>query len=310
MRRRIWYGLLALMVFAAALAAGLRPQPVEALRGHIAKIKSDCNSVELGITLVWTTSDNNQGEDRFRLYVYEREASIPAVPRFVQDEAIVRDQSPFYWVTHRINAPTFRGRYTVELWDLDKNGNPSNMVDQVHYECSLNASWRGTAESVGGIVRTLDMTGAANLAPPFANCEMYMPLYTTNQAPESGAVLVMWSGGPDREYLEYHWATIPVAAGDYFNGKDNRSYIRVPCGVYIRVYFQPDSTKLVFQMPSQYWPNSSYGTGMQDGKTLQSYHTVFPLDGPPRTDPEAPPTSTPRPVTPTPLPSATPTSEG
>ncbi len=306
--RRVVLGLLAAIVVLGVILS-VNVQPTQALQAHIYKIKSDCNSVELGITLVWRKADNDQGQDRFRLMVFQREVWAPIQPLYQIDEGITENQSPFSWVTHRIPAPTHRGRYTIEVWDLDWAGNPFQLIDQVHYECSNNVSWRGgTIDGGPGRYRTPDPTQAALNAPPFGTCEAWMPLYTTNRAPESGAIILVWSGLPRRDAPEFHWRTIPVAQGDYFTGEWVKGHMfKVPCGVYIRAYFQPDSTKLLYQMPSQYWPDRSYGVPMQADSTGPSYHTVFPLNGPPRTDEGAPPTATPRPVTPTPVPTITPT---
>jgi hypothetical protein len=188
------------------------------------------------------------------------------------------------------------------------------LLDQVHYECSTGISWRGGDVEGAGSIHTLEPPdGVASKNPPFG-CGVEMPIFTTNQAPESGAVIITWSGVPDRDdvyFQEYHWRTIEVAAGDYFNGvpggepTPEEDWFHVPCGVYLWLYYQPDSTKILYHMPSQHWPDRPFGAYMLERELPEPYHTFFPLDGPPRTDVDAPPSPTPRPMTPTPTPDGT-----
>ncbi len=300
----------------AALTAVLIAQPREALalQAHVDKVKSDCVSVQFGITLIHRTEDNDDGQDRFRMYLYENEPwhDNDNGRLTVIDEGIVAEQSPFYWVTNRIEAPTYRGRFTVELWDLDKNGNPVELLDQVNYDCGNEVAWRGISADGPASLNTLapNPNTENTRELPYGTCTVRMPVNTTNVAPESGAVIITWSAGPDRDAAEFHYKTREVEEGFYFNGDiADHSLFSVPCGVYIRMYFQPDSTKLVYQMPSQYWPNSSYGAGTDANVDGAVFHTVFPLNGPQRTDPDAPPTYPPRPATATPIPSETPTAD-
>lgn len=306
MRRRILIILSGLIGAALAFTLAIRPEPAHALQAAINKVKGDYGSVEAGITLIWENADDSARRDWFRLKVYAS-GQTSATPIAQFDEKISPAQSPFYWNTHRIPAISTNGRYIVELWEIDKNGTEFFMIDQVVHDSFAHLSWRGG--EIQGIA------GTHTLPPPqedqiplYPGCSMYMPIYTTNMAPESGAVLVVWTGNPDHddgERDENVWYTFQVAKGDYFTGHDAKGHvIPVPCGLYIRLYFQPDSTQALYLMPSQYWP-AEYGTGMLPNKTLMSYHTLFPLDGPVRTDAEAQPTSTPRPSTPTPLPTAT-----
>lgn len=306
MRRAVIVVAVMIVVVGAVLAASV--QPTQALEAHISKVKSDCVSLEMGVTLFWRMSDNDNDEDVFRVFIYEREAFADTTAITIFDERIVEEQSPFYWKTHRISAPTYRGRYTIEIWDVNDVGDPWTLLDQVHYECSTGISWRGGDDIEGaGSIHTLEPPDGLNVKEPPFGCGVEMPIFTTNQAPEDGAIILTWSGGLDRNSPEYHWRTIEVSAGDYFTGDPEREggendQINVPCGVYMRMFYQPNSTKILYQMHSQYWPDRSYGTSMEPASLQAPFHTYFPLNGPPRTDPDAPPTPTSRPVTPTPTP--------
>ncbi len=308
MRRRTVIILAGFVMATLLITLSVQPQPARALQASIHKVKGDYVSIEASVSLIWENADDSAGRDWFRVKVYAQ-GQTNATPLAQFDEKITADQSPYYWVTHRVPALNSNGRYIIELWEINKNGKELFIIDQVVYDTFANKSWRGG-----------DITGAAathtpvyiqqDQIPLYPGCVMYMPIYTTNQAPEAGAVLVVWTGNPahaEGVRDENIWYTFHVARGDYFTGHDSDGHaIPVPCGLYIRLYFQPDSTKQLYLMPSQYWP-AEYGTGMQNNHSMMSYHTVFPLDGPPRTDAEAQPTSTPKPATATPIPTATPT---
>lgn len=314
-RKHIVAALMLTLIMIGVGTAFVQPQEAHALEAFIHKVKSDCASIQLGITLVHRNDDNAGGEDWFRMIVYEREAWVyPSTYLAQVDERITGSQSPFYWLTHRIETVTHRGRYTIEIWDLDKNGNPVEMLDQVHHECGTGVSWRGNQVQGPGAIHTL------NPAPnsenrrelPYPNCSVLVPFYTTNTAPEPGVIVFTWSDQPQRDVdnpREWHAMTLTVGTGDYFVGGIMQGFNHIfsmPCGVYINAYFIPDSTKLQYLMPSQYWPNTSYGTGVIPSEAQAPYYTVFPLNGAQRSDPDAPPTSTPRPATATPIPSPTP----
>jgi hypothetical protein len=96
--------------------------------------------------------------------------------------------------------------------------------------------------------------------PALITCYSRTPFYTTNGAPEAGAVVIMWTYGTERGEQEYHLQTIPVGYGDTFDMFE----VTTPCSTYLRVYFQPDSTKLLYYMPSQFWPHDLYGTAHND----------------------------------------------
>lgn len=265
MRRRMVLALAAMIFVASLLLA--TPRPTNALSAYVSKGKSDCASFELGITLTFNHDDTGDAEvrDHFLLEVYDadlghRIANIR--------ESITQEQSPFYWQTGRIPGATWQGDYRIEMWDTDDKGNKQRRIDHAYLQCSTQNMWRDFPVPITPEYKEY----------PEITCYSRTPLWTTNGAPEKGAVIVEYTWGPERPAEEFHLYTIPVEPGQTFDHRE----IDVPCGTYLRLYFQPDSTKILYYMPSQYWPHDVYGTYTSNHGLGPVYHTFFPLDGPVR----------------------------
>lgn len=264
MRRRVLAILFAFILLGAVMLA--KPSPTYAIQAWIAKVKSDCTAIQASITLTYNRDDGG-GKDWFVLEVFHKDP-----PEYMTHiaEGITQADSPYYWQTDRIPTSGTRGAYRLDVTDLGANGVKIRRVDQAYHDCIHGVSWRPENASEPNPE-----------LPKIPDCYTWVPIYSTNLAPESGAVLVMWSFDPDREdnpsYVEYHVATLPV---EKEQGLDH-VWVRAPCGVYIKVYYQPDSTKNLYFMPSQYFPHGHYGTANYDTDNVP-YHTFFPLDGPAR----------------------------
>jgi hypothetical protein len=284
MRRRIM--LLALTVVTVISGVLATPRPAQALRAWYYKGVSDCASIAAGITLIYSTDDtvgDDEHRDYFQLEVYDGTLGHELAHI---EESITEEISPFNWVTHRIEAASYNGLYRFEVWDTNANGDRLRLVEEAYYQCNTGNSWRPPSDE-----RPDD--------PEMPNVECYMrvPLYSTNTAPEPGVIVMMWTYSAERPGPEYHLATRPVAKGDSLDELE----VRAPCGTYLRLYFVPDSTRLLYSMPSQYYPHSPYGVPEGEPESVApSYNTVFPFNDLPRdVTPSPTPTETPTP-TPTP----------
>jgi hypothetical protein len=260
------------------------PKPTSAMTATIDKGKSDCSAAELGITLTYSQDDTTDADlrDYFQLEIYDNNTGGQLVSI---KESITHNQSPFFWQTGRLTgAIDPRSLYRIELWDLDAGGNKLRRIERVFLQCSTQNMWRDTPPQLTPPPTTT--------VYPAMTCTARVPIWTTNRAPENGAVIFQWAYGSDRSYQEFHISAAEVKKGDTFD----LSEVEVPCGVYLRLYFQPDSNKLVYYMPSQYWPHDVYGTPTTQGQVGPIYHTFFPLNGPNRyatTTPTPKPTVTP-----------------
>lgn len=264
MRRRLIIGSIALIYLISSLV--VPSQETHALMAWLEKAKSDCKSVEAAVTLTYSQDDTGASDrsDHFKLVIFDG-----AKGTWLAEikESILQEQSPFYWQTGRIEATSSNGLYRIEVWDTDDQGGKQRIIEQVYLQCQTQNTWRA------------DPVPVTPRADGFAiTCYSRTPFYSTNGAPEKGAVLVMWTFGKERTDQEYHLQTIPVERGTTFDMFE----VRTPCSTYLRLYFQPDSTKLLYYMPSQYWPHDLYGTADQDFEVGPIYHTFFPLDGPVR----------------------------
>lgn len=289
MRRRI---ALILIILCAVVFTALvyPPQEAEALRTWVEKGKSDCGSIELAVTLLYGADDvpednhleDNEKRDYFELVIFDAEwgGFVAAA-----EASLTEEQSPFYWQTHRIEgAASPKGVYRIEVWDKNGSGEKTHtqLLDVVYLQCFTGNMWR---DNPTGVPDNPDI--------PVQDCYVRMPLTTTNVAPEDGVVMILWSYGTEPEDPLYHVQTIEVAAGDYFDDME----MNVPCETYIKIFFQPHSNKLLYYMPSQYYPHDFYGSPLdQENHPLfaPTYHTFFPLDGAIRpdfiVDPDAEPT--------------------
>ena len=246
---------LALALILASLGTLIRAEPAQAMQAWIADVRSDCASVEAGITLIYT-HDDGFSHDRFRLEIYEG-TSTRRLARI--DESLGRDQSPFYWQTGRIGASSSDGLYRLEMWDMDEEGKRVRRIDMVYHQCYTGASWRG------------DEPFEEDPDIPETTCWVWVPVYSRNTAPEPGAVLAVWTYGHAATDPHYYLTTLRVWTGQRLD-----TQVRAPCGVYLKLYFQPDSTKLLYFMRSQYHPNDFYGTPVSEGPGTPVYTTLFP----------------------------------
>ncbi len=270
-QRKILLSIVALMLLGAGFA--MLPQRTQAIQTFVQKAKSDCQSIEANITLAYNRddfpNDPDENRDYFKLDVYDGDtgAWITGV-----EESITDEQSPFFWQTNRLDGATRDGLYNLRISDTDADGQYEDFLESYYFDCTNNTRWWDTS--------AVD-TGTA----PSPDCLNTLPVYTTNRAPEDGAVLIMWSWEPSYTAVDYHVDTIRIGEGQLLTYDE----FPVPCGVYIKLYFQPDSTKLLYLMPSQYWPYDAYGTSPVEEEQLENvpvYNTVFPLDGAAREDGE------------------------
>jgi len=277
MNRRILISLVALVAVGAVLAMQVRR--AAAIQTFVEKAKSDCQSIEAAITLIYNRDDVGDAavqRDYFALIVKDDQFGQQL---YRIDESITDRQTPWYWQTGRLETAAYNGVYNLQLWDTDDKGTLVHLIESYKYDCKTRNFWWDTT------------TIYRDPVVPRPSCILGVPVYTTNLAPEDGAVIFTWSGDPDYEALHFHIDTVRVSAGEGF---DHR-YFPVPCGVYLKLYYQPDSTKQIYLMPSQYWPHDAYGTPNSETDPKTVYYTFFPLDGPVR-----PPTPTPGPATPHP----------
>jgi len=258
--------LIAVAVLGMMLAASA--QPAHALQAWISKVKSDCGSIQAEISLVWDHDDGG-GKDRFRLELYDYTTGA-LMATF--NEEISQNQSPWFWQTHRMVYTASRWHYKLEMWDIDQNGKKERLLDTVIHHCADGATWRPD-----------DFREPVAKEPATDwDCYAWVPFNTTNVAPETGSLTLVYSYGPEFEDVDYFQKTWRINAGDYL--EDTLDNAAVPCGVYIKLYYQPDSTKQIYYMPSQYWPGDAYGTPTEHDMWGVTYHTVFPLNGAIRTD--------------------------
>lgn len=275
-QRRIWIGIATLLLICAGLAA--RPRRGQAIQTFVQKAKSDCASIEANITLAYNRDDvpnlEDENRDYFILEVYDGDtgAFLTSI-----EESITDEQSPFYWQTNRIETATLEGLYNLRLSDTNAEGEKEGVLESYFFDCTNNTRW-------------WDTSAVEAVTAPNPECLNTLPVYTTNRAPEDGAVLIMWSWEPSYTAIDYHVDTLRVNEGTLFTYDE----FPVPCGVYIKLYYQPDSTKLLYLMPSQYWPYDAYGTSPVEAQRIDEvpvYNTVFPLDGEERQEGEAIPRS-------------------
>lgn len=262
MRRRILILLAVLVVI--GLLVFVRPTTGHAAQAWVHDLKSDCQTLSAGITMSFITDDGGN-KDYFRIELYD-DTNGGLITGW--NLSVRRDQSPYYWETGPLLGAAEEGLYRMELFDVDAAGNKQRYIDQVYHSCITGASWRSNNP----------IDDDPNIPNP--TCYLWMPIYTVNTAPDDGTVMVMWSQqeSSDWQAINFHAATISVAKGDRLEGR----YIQVPCGVYVKVFYQFDSTNLVYFMPSQYQPGD-YGTP-NDGRldinpadtNSPSYHTAFP----------------------------------
>ena len=186
MRQRLLIAAAAAVYIAATLLS--TPYKAHALEAWIEKAKSDCASMEAGITLTYSHDDTGDSEDRdyFKLEIYD--ATKGQLIAHIE-ESILQEQSPFYWQTGRIEGATYQGDYRIEMWDTDDKGKKQRRIDQAFLQCSTQNTWRDKPTGI---------TPDAGDFPPPITCFSRTPLYTTNTAPEAGAVIIEWTYGTTR----------------------------------------------------------------------------------------------------------------
>ncbi|NDJ53606.1 MAG: hypothetical protein GYB68_11050 [Chloroflexi bacterium] len=263
------YVLMTVMALAIALGgfAITPPQDAGSLNVFIAKMKSDCSSIRFGVTLVYQRDDDGFQKDWFLVQVYDQVGG-GRYAEFVQ--GIEEGESPFFWVSPRVEGAPLKSKYRIEIYDLDGDGNILGLIDRVYYDCVTGDSWRDEDPDFW-----TDETKDQNIT-----CYTTHGIYTTNTASEDGNVMVMWSYSKDEGAEKFLVESIFVEQG---KGLDE-VYVDPPCNVYIWLYFQPLSDNRLYYMPSQYWPHDHYGTGeIFDVGVNPMYNTFFPFDGPVRT---------------------------
>src|SRR5438552_2227265 len=97
MRQRILIALVAIAGVAAILQA--IPHHASAIAAGVDKGKSDCNALELGITLTYSHDDTGGLRDDFLLEVYDNGNNVLVAS---VSESITQQQSPYYWQTGRL----------------------------------------------------------------------------------------------------------------------------------------------------------------------------------------------------------------
>src|SRR5688572_14227273 len=123
----------------SALGSLAVPREASALEAFVVKGKSDCNSLELAITLTYSIDDTGGDDERdhFMLEVYDHRNKnwLTSIK-----ESILQEQSPFYWQTGRINVPASfttdpngdknnDGMYRLEMWDISDRGEKQRLID-------------------------------------------------------------------------------------------------------------------------------------------------------------------------------------
>ncbi|MGF1505791.1 MAG: hypothetical protein ACFB51_11785 [Anaerolineae bacterium] len=254
----------------AAIAAHARAQRAQAIQAFIAKAKSDCASIEAHVTLLYSEDDlpnDEENRDFFSLVIIDQDTDtfLEQAPESITDE-----QTPYYWMTGRIETAALNGVYNLELWDTGADGELDDRYESFVYDCKDRSFYYDTDEH------------AVNEAIPEYTCQTSVPVYTTNYAPEDGALMITWSyDGQDSQDQDWHVETVRIDEGDALTGET----FPVPCYAWVKLYFQPDSTKQIYLMPSQYWPHGAFGAGAEDnGLDININHTFFPLDGPIRAE--------------------------
>ncbi len=262
---------LAAVVLVVVVLSGVAP--AYAMQAWIAKVKSDCTAVQADVVLVWDTNDEN-GADKFRLEVYDATTSRLV---YSQNEQITQQQSPWFWQTQRLQFTVSKSHYLVELWDVNAKGDRVRRMDQVEHDCVTHASWRPAGAIQPDII---DPT-------PNPECFATINFYSYNVAPEDGQLMFVWSYGNRVADENYFAATQHISKGQPIN--PDEVWFKFPCGVYVKLFYQVDSTKAIYFLPSQYYPQDAYGTPATHGESKLWYYTYFPLNPPLR------PTPTPQP---------------
>lgn len=255
MRRRIPV-LLAALLIAALLSVVVRPAPALALQTQIVKVSGACGSISVDTTLLHISDDGN-GEDRFWFRIFEGDSATQLVHI---EESIARAESPLFWRNGPFAIHSANGLYRVEVWDLDKSGQPVRQIDAVYYQCLTGAAWRPATAF------------AQDPEVPVITCSASMPIWSTNTAPKAGTVFAVWSYSRKQTDDEYYVTTFRLGKGDrlYHSG------LAVPCGVYIRLYWAADGGTTLTYLESQYHPHDNYGTPAKDGQRGPWYTTKLP----------------------------------
>lgn len=245
------------IVLVLSLGAVSRPVPAYAIQTYISQVSGQCGAISADVTLLHI-SDDGSGEDKYWFRVFEADTATELVH---VEESIARSESPFFWQTGTMNVNTGSGLYRLELWDVAADGQLRGPVETVFYQCHTGASWRPD----GSYPQDPDIPAVA--------CWVEVPVWSRNTAPEPGTVLAVWSYGRKQTDDEFHVGTVRLSQGARLHLDPG---LQAPCGVYLRLYWRPDSTGKLLYLESQYHPHDNYGTPGKSGQRGPWYTTRFP----------------------------------
>lgn len=256
MRARVLVPLLGL--FALTLLLLSMPRPAYAIQTHVNRVSGACGSISAEVTLVHI-SDDGSAEDKYWFRIFEGETAAELVHI---EESLARSESPLYWQTGPFAVTSANGLYRIELWDVKADGSLRGPIETVFYQCLTGASWRP------------NQAYPQDPEIPDITCHVQVPVWSTNGAPEPGALIAIWSYGRSQTDDEFFVYSMHLNRGDRL--RLSNPGLTAPCGVYVRLYFQPDDTRELIYLESQYHPHDNYGTPDEDGARGPWYTTTFP----------------------------------
>lgn len=255
------------------------------LDAFIQDVASDCRSVDVATAIIYATDDGGE-VDQYRIRIFDGGSTLLL---HEYEALILRSRDPVFVNTGPIpaEATPSQGLYRIEVWDWNNSGNPVGPIDQVFHQCTNDDSWRiepfngffdddddaddndndGDDDNDDEMNDEDDNDGGedddfSDIQNSWAVRQYRCPLEFSSgdsTAPRDGVVMVTrFDGGENRQY---HVATMPVLEGQFFGAT-----FSVPCGRFIRTYFQPLGNNLppvppesVFRMPSQFGLEAEYG---------------------------------------------------
>jgi hypothetical protein len=221
MRARVF--VLLLGFFALSLALLSMPRPAYAIQTHVNKVSGACGSISAEVTLLHI-SDDGGAEDKYWFRIFEGETAVELVH---VEESLARAESPFYWQTGPFAVSSANGLYRSS-W-MSKPMARRGPIETVFYQCLTGASWRPN-ESYPQDPDIPDIT-----------CHVQVPVWSTNGAPEPGALIAIWSYGRSQTDDEFFVDSMHLNRGARL--RLGNPGLTAPCGVYVRPHFQPDDTK-------------------------------------------------------------------
>lgn len=245
----------------AALGLAARPSGTAlAIQPFVVRVAGNCQSVQVAAALVYTHNDL-LANDYFKIVVLDAKTSEQ---RGVIAGSVAQAHSPTLFESASLPASSTDGTYIVEVWDTNATGDRIRRLDRVVYQCLTGASWRDSTV----------MDDDPEVPDP--KCLAWIPVHAVNTVPEDGALLAVWTYGKAATDPHYFVAAFEVVKGQPFD-----VIIDAPCGVYLKLYFQPKSTKQLYFLESQYHPHDLYGTP-DYASYGPSYHMAFPAIPPPK----------------------------